>query len=205
MTSLDRRSRKKQETREKILQAARDILIADGYGALTLRQVAERIEYTPGAIYKYFADKQSLVQELCRNDYFDFFQKLKNTKKSEDPLEQLKALAQTYLNFALHFPNQFRLLFLSRPPIDRSEIAKRGNPDQDIYVTLMTVVRLALQKGRFTRYADRPEFVAQTLFSAVHGAVAWVIALADSPLMPEIDANKHMSEMLDVMFLGFDQ
>ena len=60
----DRRARQKQALRGQILDAARDILVTQGFGGLSMRKVADRIEYSPTAIYLHFHDKQSLVAEL---------------------------------------------------------------------------------------------------------------------------------------------
>jgi AcrR family transcriptional regulator len=55
--------------RQQILHAARDIMVKEGYGALSMRKVADRIEYSPTAIYLHFADKQSLLVELCEETF----------------------------------------------------------------------------------------------------------------------------------------
>ena len=61
----DRRARQKTLLRQQILDAARDLLVRDGYEKLSMRRVAERIDYSPTAIYLHFKDKQELVSSLC--------------------------------------------------------------------------------------------------------------------------------------------
>ena len=48
-----------------ILDAARELFATEGYEAVTMRRIADRIEYSPTAIYFHFKDKESLVRELC--------------------------------------------------------------------------------------------------------------------------------------------
>ena len=65
----ERREREKSETRDKILDAARELFVTEGYEGVSMRRVAEKIEYSPTAIYVYFADKNELFHELCRQDF----------------------------------------------------------------------------------------------------------------------------------------
>jgi AcrR family transcriptional regulator len=65
MSARQRREREKVETRRKILDAARELFALDGYDAVTMRAIADRIEYTPTAIYFHFRDKGELIERLC--------------------------------------------------------------------------------------------------------------------------------------------
>ena len=65
----ERREREKSETRDKILDAARELFIAEGYEGVSMRQVADKIEYTPTTIYVHFADKEELFHEICHEDF----------------------------------------------------------------------------------------------------------------------------------------
>ena len=62
----ERRERDRQAVRSKILDAARDLFAAEGYDAVTMRRIAEAIEYSPTTIYLHFKDKDALIRELCR-------------------------------------------------------------------------------------------------------------------------------------------
>ena len=65
----ERREREKSEVRDKILDAARELFLAEGYEGVSMRKVADRIEYTPTTIYGYFADKEDLFRQLCHEDF----------------------------------------------------------------------------------------------------------------------------------------
>ncbi|HTD61922.1 MAG TPA: helix-turn-helix domain-containing protein, partial [Gemmatimonadaceae bacterium] len=65
----DRREREKIAIRTKILDAARELFAEHGYDAVTMRTIAEKIEYTPTAIYYHFKDKDALIRELCDMDW----------------------------------------------------------------------------------------------------------------------------------------
>ncbi|MEX0893041.1 MAG: helix-turn-helix domain-containing protein, partial [Gemmatimonadota bacterium] len=57
MGIAERREREREQVRTLIVEAARDILSAEGLEALSMRAIAERIEYSPATIYLYFKDK----------------------------------------------------------------------------------------------------------------------------------------------------
>ena len=65
----ERREREKSEVRDKILDAARELFIAEGYEGVSMRKVADKIEYTPTTIYGYFEDKEDLFRQLCHEDF----------------------------------------------------------------------------------------------------------------------------------------
>jgi len=69
MGITERKEREKVEIRAMILDAARELFARDGYERVTMRGVAEAIEYSPTTIYNYFEDKDDLVKALCEEDF----------------------------------------------------------------------------------------------------------------------------------------
>src|SRR5829696_7163436 len=116
MGSLERREREKQELRGRILEAARELFLAHGYDAVTMRKIAERIEYSPTAIYQHFADKDALVAELCRHDFRNFAAHFARAAATEDPIERLRASGRAYFDFAVEYPQHYRLMFMAARP-----------------------------------------------------------------------------------------
>jgi AcrR family transcriptional regulator len=164
MGSAERREREKQGVRQAIIDGARSIMSERGYEGLTMRAVADRIEYSPAAIYKHFADREDLVRALCACDFYAFAQVLLPTRpKSDDPLEPIRAIGHAYAEFAMRYPEQFRVMFMTPKPIDQ-DIIERGNPEQDSYYTLEQAVAVAQGAGRFSGLS--PAIVAQTCWAA---------------------------------------
>ena len=88
----ERRERQKGLLRQEILDAARDILVREGYEGLSMRKVAERIDYSPTAIYLHFKDRDELVFCVCEELMAGLVQALQEvTEKHPDPLVALKA------------------------------------------------------------------------------------------------------------------
>jgi AcrR family transcriptional regulator len=65
----ERREREKEELRQKILDAAIELIARDGHEALTIRKLASRIEYSPRTIYLYFADKEALLEDVVEEGF----------------------------------------------------------------------------------------------------------------------------------------
>ncbi len=65
MGTKERRERERRELRKKILDAARELFVEQGYDAVTMRKIAQAIEYSPTAIYLHFKDKMAVMRALC--------------------------------------------------------------------------------------------------------------------------------------------
>ena len=65
----ERREREREEVRGKILDAARELFVAEGYAAVTMRKIAAAIEYSPTAIYLHFRDKEAVINAICDTDF----------------------------------------------------------------------------------------------------------------------------------------
>src|SRR5579859_7710980 len=110
----DRREREKQEVRRKILDAARELFATQGYEAVTMRQIAEKIEYTPTAIYFHFQDKEQLMNELCSIDFLELAHQMNElAAEVRDPIARLRLIGTSYAAFGLQHPNHYRLLFMT--------------------------------------------------------------------------------------------
>ncbi|HZW07280.1 MAG TPA: helix-turn-helix domain-containing protein, partial [Phycisphaerales bacterium] len=101
MTSSDRRSREKADVYERILAAARGLFARHGYEHVTMRQIADAIEYTPGALYVHFKDKRDLILALCRHDFEQFHASLQGLLQDEpDPVTRIWKMGGRYREFA---------------------------------------------------------------------------------------------------------
>ncbi len=97
-----RREREKQEVRQGILTAAREIALHEGWQSVTIRKVAERIEYSPSMIYEYFASKEAILLELLREGFRQLTIALKAARNSaEDRGERLIRMGEAYWEFAM--------------------------------------------------------------------------------------------------------
>ncbi len=172
----DRREREKKELRGRILDAARELFAQQGYDAVTMRKIAERIEYSPTAIYLHFKDKDELIVELCRNDFVAFAQAFLEFASVPDPVERLRRSAWAYLSFAAEHPQHYKLMFMTRRPEGRDAEGDPQDPALNAYVFLRQTVAQAIAEGRFREGVTDVDLVAQTLWAATHGVVSLEIA-----------------------------
>jgi AcrR family transcriptional regulator len=114
MGIAERREREKEALRTRILEAARDIVSEEGLNALSMRAIADRIEYSPATLYLYFRDKDELVREVVRTG----FQRLQwymgeevRRSAAGDGLEEYRAMGIAYARFALENTAYFRVMF----------------------------------------------------------------------------------------------
>lgn len=112
MASKDRILRLKEETRINILDAALLIVKSEGWPALSMRKIADLIEYTAPIIYEYFANKEAILLELTRKGYLLLSKKLQEAKETHElPDEQLEAMWLAYWNFAFENKEYYQLMF----------------------------------------------------------------------------------------------
>ncbi|WP_379090359.1 TetR/AcrR family transcriptional regulator [Pedobacter sp. UC225_65] len=112
MGSKERIQRQKDETRKSILDAALQIVKQEGWHALSMRKIADVIEYTAPIIYEYFSNKEGILIELTRQGYINLGKKIKIAKDSEkETAAQLEAMWVAYWNFAFEEKELYKLMF----------------------------------------------------------------------------------------------
>jgi AcrR family transcriptional regulator len=202
----ERREREKSETRDKILDAARELFITEGYDGVSMRRVAEKIEYSPTAIYVHFADKNELFHELCHQDYARLAEVFQSSAMSTDPIERLKQIGRTYMEFGLRYPNHYKFMFMTPHPQMEPDEEEReqimGNPELDAYAFLKWAVQQAIDAGRFREELTDAELVSQTLWASVHGVISLNIAKCQDPWVDWRPVEDRAETMLDVTMRG---
>ena len=201
----ERREREKSETRDKILDAARELFVTEGYEGVSMRRVAEKIEYSPTAIYVYFADKQELFHELCQQDYARLAEVFQSSAMSSDPIERVKQIGRTYTEFGVRYPNHYKFMFMTpHPPHEPDEEDREvmGNPEVDAYAFLKWAVQRAIDAERFREELQDAELISQTLWAAVHGVIALNIAKCSDPWVDWRPLQQRAEMMLDVTLRG---
>lgn len=170
----ERRERERDQTRSRIMDAARELFACHGYDAVSMRKIAEAIEYSPTAIYVHFADKETLFRELCREDFGRLATVFNELARVKDPVERICRIGHDYIRFALEFPNHYRLMFMTplAPPPDPSAMEHKGNPDEDAYAMLKFAVTEAAAQKRFRPEYRDPELTTQVLWATAHGVAS---------------------------------
>lgn len=201
----ERRERVKSETRDKILDAARELFISHGYEGVTMRKVAEKIEYSPTAIYVHFADKEDLFHQLCNEDFGRLAEVFQSSAMPLDPLERLREIGRLYVEFGLRYPNHYKLMFMTPHPLaelDDQDREIKGNPESDAYAFLRVTVQQAIAAGRIREELADVDLICQTVWAAVHGVISLQIAKCNDGWVDWRPMEERTSLMLDTILRG---
>jgi|SRR5690606_3364895 Transcriptional regulator len=112
MGSKERIQRLKEENRINILNAAMQIVKDEGWQALSMRKIADIIEYTAPMIYEYFPNKEAILFELSTQGYRQLGKKMRQARdRYQDPVKQLEAMWLAYWDFAFEHRERYQLMF----------------------------------------------------------------------------------------------
>jgi AcrR family transcriptional regulator len=185
------------------VDTARDLFVELGVEAVTMREVAKRIDYTPTAIYHHFVDKDSLLTELCHRDFLALAQVFQKLGRIEDPIERLRRIGLAYLDFALEHPSQYRFMFITIKNMAKEDPGlTRGQPEQDAYAFLLQTILDGMEADRFRPEFDDPDLLAQVMWSGVHGVAALYIVKGHDAWVQWKDPRETGSRMVEALIRG---
>ncbi len=168
MASKERIQRLKEETRTSILEAAYKIVKEEGWQALSMRKIADEIEYTAPIIYEYFSNKEAILAELNKKGYLYLAKEMEEARnKHERPAEQLEAMWMAYWNFAFKKKELYQLMF----GVSMNCCAAQKTPEAEAPARLITdVIRQLL--GEDSQSENEVCRRYYTLWSVVHGLIS---------------------------------
>ncbi|TDH24529.1 TetR/AcrR family transcriptional regulator [Segetibacter sp. 3557_3] len=168
MASKERIQRLKDETRTSILEAAYKIVKEEGWQALSMRKIADEIEYTAPIIYEYFSNKEAILAELNKKGYLYLAKEMEDARdKYKLPGEQLEAMWMAYWNFAFKKKELYQLMF----GVSMNCCAAQKTPEAEAPARLVTdVIRQLLGKDAQSENEVCRRYY--TLWSVVHGLIS---------------------------------
>ena len=114
MGTRERQDRERQAIRQAILDAAHDLFVAESYRNVSIRKIAERIGYSPAAIYTYFPSKDDIFFALAEEGFRRLDAKVRSVQGQADPLEDVRACWWAYYEFSKEHREFFELMFVDR-------------------------------------------------------------------------------------------
>jgi AcrR family transcriptional regulator len=180
--TAQRRERERTELRERILEAARDIVRREGFGALTIRKIADAIEYAPGTLYLYFENRDAIAHELSSEGFRKLLDAFAPAEKIAEPRARLEAIGRAYVRFGMKHPETYRLIFMEDPQLTSAVLKAAGDdPGQRAYRALVEPLEKLRDAGRLRPGAD-VQALADTLWSVVHGIVSLKLTCPGFPV-----------------------
>lgn len=174
MGSAQRRARARENLRRSILDAARELFVTEDYNAVSMRRIAEKIEYSPTAIYLHFKDKQEILFCLIEEGFEILSERLERLD-TPDPIERLRQGGRIYLDFALTQSHYYKLMFQTGEGPVCEDYLKQKDMGKRAFGFIRGCVAGAVAQGKFR--ADIPEeILSHVIWASVHGAVTLALA-----------------------------
>lgn len=183
-------------TRDRVLEAAREMIRVGGLEQFSLRRLAADLGVTAPALYAHVGSKQDLLRGVAEVEFRGLIARF-GAARDRDPVERLRALAHSYVNYALESPRLFQTAFLFRPDL-RADASGDGLPlATEAFGFASASVQDAIDAGAIRR--GDPLVTALTLWVGVHG-VATVLLSG-----PELDADTKQAlvdSVIDTLLAG---
>ena len=194
MGTQERRAREKEELRQQIIAVGRELFATEGFDAVSVRKIAEKIEYSPTTIYLYFEDKADLFDCVVEERMLEFHGNLQSPEfNGPDPYVNLRRGLRAYVEFWIAHPNDFRLSFLTDlRGFDPNREWRCLAVAQKIYDTLRVDLRRCREKG-LLEFEDL-ELTSQMVWSQVFGVMCLQIM---KPRFPWVDRDRLIESVID--------
>jgi AcrR family transcriptional regulator len=199
----ERKARQKKFLRQEILEAASELFVTEGYEQVSMRRIADRIEYSPTTIYLYFKDKSELLEQVCQEAFSRLSVLLKRIlEQPGDPLERLAKGLVAYVHFGLDHPHQYRTAFMMPKPedFDKSKYLHANSPGLQAFDFLRRGVESCKASGKL-RMGD-VELSSQTLWCGVHGVTSLFIT---HRAFPWVGREQVIHSLVDTLILGISE
>ncbi len=188
MGITERKERDKREMRKLILDTAMKLFLEEGFQNVSIRRIADNIEYSPATIYLYFKDKDEILFALHNEGFEELYKRQQTTLSIKDPKKRLAKHGEIYIRFALENPEFYNLMFIMRSPMKKITMGEHDNVGVRSYEMLRNDISACMEAGIFKK-AD-PDIATFALWSFAHGIVALILrnrcTMMDPESLPQI-------------------
>lgn len=194
MGITERRQRQKEEVRAAILTTAWQMVKDDGWQSLSIRKIADAIEYSVPVIYEYFDSKETILLEFSKEGFKSLLKKLEQAKKkSDNPADQLRAIADAYWTFAFRNRESYQLMFgLGMACCETEKTMPEITTFRDLVIEPINAILAKNEKK-----GSIPCLKYHTFWSIIHGLIS-------IKMMSSSDVSDELNKMvLDDAIEGF--
>ncbi len=172
---IERRQREKEELRNKILDAALDIAISEGWKAVTIRKIANNIKYAPPIVYEYFKNKDDLLNKLVQVGHQLLSRNFKSaSKKESDPRKKLMIISIKFWEFAFKHKELYQLMFS----------LNRQIPNDELHAQVQEIA------GVFEEIVGNNEIAKEAMFSWMCFQQGYIYNIKQMGLPPDLSHNE---------------
>ena len=134
-----------------ILSAARDLFVAEGYQSVSIRKIAERIEYSPAAIYSYYPGKDDIFLALAAEGFHLLDEKVQSAMETDSPLENVRGCWWAFYEFSQEHPAYFLLMFVDQSVPRITQQWEGFEFLQQMLNNAVTAIQRAIDAGAFPK------------------------------------------------------
>ena len=195
--------RRRERVRHAIIEAAERVFARVGEAGLSIRRLAEEIDYSPAAIYKYFGSKEELLDELKEAFFERLLQRAEVLNQTDMPFEaKSRACMTTYINTALERPHHYMAAFFSVPEPDDCDSPVPWQEFMDsrkgrAFAVLIDMVKDGQAGGHFDPDLD-PYLAARSVWASSHGIAHLLIHLPSFPEREPVDRNQSREAYIEL-------
>lgn len=169
----DRPSHGEAPIRERILAAARDLFLREGFEGVSVRRIAERAGCSPGMIYHFFSSKELLLARLVESTLEKLDQRLaRYASAGGDPLRRLQQTLHAYVEFGFEHPHEYLFLFIHRHSQSAPDVL---SVFETLGIACFRRIRALceeiLARGLLRTELGEPDEIAQALWASIHGLI----------------------------------
>jgi AcrR family transcriptional regulator len=198
----ERHERDREAVRRSILDAARELFVTEGYQNVSIRKIAERIEYSPAAIYGYFPSKDDIFFALAEEGFRLLGHPREAISQGQldrlPPLERIRALFWHFYEFSREHPQYFALMFVDRSVPRISREYERFAIAREMKQSVVAEIERCIASGALPPTTD-PTAAMRAISAGLLGVA--VMCVSDR-LAPGEDSEKMAANVLDVALAG---
>jgi AcrR family transcriptional regulator len=199
MGIAERKEKQKTEIRKMILDASMKLFVEEGFENVTIRKIADLIEYSPTTVYLYFKDKNEIFYQLHELGFQKMAEANQMLAGMENPLLRLHKMGENYINFGLSQPEFYDVMFIQRAPMQVLEQMDDcdWHHGENALNFLRSTVDECMQKGLIKK--GNVDSVSMGIWGMVHGLVSLAIRQRFDKLCPPDQENYSKEEIKNMM------
>jgi AcrR family transcriptional regulator len=192
MGVTERKVKHREDLKKDILEAAKELFITKGLESTSIRNIAEKIEYSPATIYLYYKDKNEIVHALHSEGFKMLVSHFEVLGHITNPFERLKGMGRAYIQFAVQNPDIYQLIFIMKEPLQHvANCFEDWDEGDRAFDILLKTIEDCQRSGYFKQF-DKT-LLSFVIWSTMHG----LSALRTSGHMEHVAAARAKDVNLD--------
>lgn len=199
MSIRERKEREKIQRQELILNAASEIVSTEGIEQVSIRKIANKIEYSPSVIYHYFRDKDDILNHLMQRSYQRIVKILASSQAlADEPRKKIREMNRNYINLCLEMSEQYLSIMLNNSPaiLEHTSILIPNAAKKRVALEILCQNIKELYQDQ-SMDDSLVELTAQTIWTATFGLIIRLIT--EKELLSQEQKNKLIEHHLKII------